>query len=168
MTRFRAGRAVFLMAAVAVLATACSQGSDGSAAPRRTGGAPDTAPGQVRVEAPGVDLSITDAVVHLGPGRTGTLTMTVRHGEGVPEHLDMVATPGGGRGRLTGTPKGTDGLMTTAGILLPANTTVAFGAKGPGVTFTDVRGVTAAHTLPLALEFGVARLVRLTAIVSPH
>jgi hypothetical protein len=126
----------------------------------------------VNVQADGVDLRITDAVAHLDASGSGTLTMTIHHGSGVPEHLDMVATPQAGRGELRGAAKGDDGAMTDAGILLPENTTVTFGGKtdkgaGPTIRLTGVHGVTAAHTLPLQLEFGVARLVRLSARVSP-
>jgi len=167
MTPFRAGRALIATAAVAALATACSSGSGGSAHP--SGPAPHDAPGRVTVRAPGVDLTITDAVVHVLPSGAGTLTMTVHHGDGVPEHLAMVATPGGGRGTLTGAPKGTDGMMTSAGVLLPADSTVTFGrGKGPGIALEKVPDGTSAHTLPLLLEFGVARLVRLSAIVSSY
>ncbi|MBM9506849.1 hypothetical protein [Actinacidiphila acididurans] len=61
-------------------------------------------------------------------------------------------------------------MMTSAGILIPAGATVAFGSgsgSGPAVRLTAVHGVTAARTLPLALEFGVARLVRLSAVLAP-
>lgn len=169
MTHFRAGRVLIATAAVAALATACSPGSDGSGRPVPSGSAPSGAPGRVSVRAPGVDLTITDAVVHVLPSGAGTLTMTVHHGDGVPEHLAMVAAPGGGRGTLTGAPKGSDGMLTTAGILLPADSTVTFGrAKGPAVTLEKVPDAASAHTLPLLLEFGVARLVRLSAVVSTH
>lgn len=169
MTRFRAGRALIATAAVAALATACSQGSDDSARPGPSTPTPSGAPGRVTVQAPGVDLTITDAVVHVPASGAATLTMTVHHGDGVPEHLAMVATPGGGRGTLTGAPKGTEGMMTSAGVLLPADSTVTFGrGKGPSVTLDQAPDATTAHTLPLLLEFGVARLVRLSAIVSTH
>jgi hypothetical protein len=125
----------------------------------------------VDVRADGVDLRITDAVAHLDASGSGMLTMTIHHGSGVPEHLDMVATPDAGRGTLQGAAKGNNGALQDAGILLPENTTVTFGVSGkgngPSIQLTDVHGVTAAHTLPLQLEFGVARLVRLSARVSP-
>jgi hypothetical protein len=174
----RAGRAVLAAVALAVLATGCAHSPD-RAAPTASS-APSNVPGQVDVQADGVDLRITDAVAHLDASGSGTLTMTIHHGSGVPEHLDMVATPQAGRGTLQGAAKGDDGAMTDAGILLPENTTVTFGASGsggsgdgngsgngPSIRLTRVQGVTAAHTLPLQLEFGVARLVRLSARVSP-
>jgi hypothetical protein len=92
--------------------------------------------------------------------------MSVRNAGGVPEHLAMVATPDAGRGTLVGAAAGKDGMMTSAGILLRPGSTVAFGGSGPSVRLTAVHGVTASRTLPVALEFGVARLVRLSAVVS--
>ena len=118
------------------------------------------------VRASGVDLTITDAVAHLDRTGTGTLTMTVRNGTSVPEHLDMVGTPDAGRGMLNGAVTGVNGSLTTAGVLIQPGSTVTFGGTGPGIRLTHVRGVTSARTLPLVLEFGVARLVHLTARVS--
>jgi len=160
----RSCRAVTAAAVLAVLTSACSQSSD------QPDSAPSSAtadvPGQVSVQVGDVDLTITHAVAHLDASGTGTVTMTVRNGSGVPEHLDMVGTPDGGRGALTGgTGKGS-GSMDGAGILLQPGTTVTFGSNGPSIDLTGVHGVTAAHTLPLALQFGVARLVRLSAVVS--
>lgn len=148
--------------ALTALAAACTHGAAKAPAPRDTGPA---TPGQVHVTAPDVDLSITHAVAHLDASGSGTVTMTVRNGSGVPEHLDMVATPDGGRGRLTGAGKG-NGSLTGAGILFQPGSTVTFGAPGPTIRLTAVHGVAAAHTLPLMLQFGVARLVRLTAVVA--
>jgi copper(I)-binding protein len=164
----RAGRAVAACAAltaVAALATACSGSSDSQDDAVPT--AQPTTPGRLSVQAPDVDLDITDAVAHLDAAGNGTLTMTVRNGSSVPEHLDMVATPGGGRGSIVGGSHKGSGALETAGISLRPGTTVVFGGSGnPVIRFTAVGGVTAAHTLPLALEFGVARLVHLTALVA--
>ncbi|WP_329361749.1 hypothetical protein OG896_01945 [Streptomyces sp. NBC_00669] len=95
--------------------------------------------------------------------------MAVHNGIGVPEHLDMVAAPDAGRGSLTRAVKGEDRALTDAGILLPAGSTVTFGGrgtKGPTISLVHVYGVTAAHTLPLFLRFGVARPARLSAVVA--
>ncbi len=155
---------------LAVLAVACS--GPGTAHPASGGSTVTTHPdpGRVRsavVRAAGVDLTISDAVAHLDRAGTGTLTFTVRNGTGVPEHLDMIGTPDAGRGALRGAAIGVNGSLTTAGILIQPDSTVTFGGRGPGIRLTRVHGVTSARTLPLVLEFGVARLVHLTARVSP-
>ncbi|MGW7426030.1 hypothetical protein ACWGJB_39410 [Streptomyces sp. NPDC054813] len=49
-----------------------------------------------------VDMTITNAVAQLDRSGDGSLGMTVRNDDGVPEHLGMVVTPGGGRGVLVG------------------------------------------------------------------
>jgi copper(I)-binding protein len=149
----------------AALLAGCSSHSAASGPPAPTTSAPDV-PGRADVQAGGSDLTITKAVAHLDPAGTGTLTMTVHNGAAVPEHLDMVATPDAGRGALSGAAKGDNGAMTDGGILLPAGSTVTFGGTGPSIRLTAVHGITAAHTLPLFLQFGVARLVHVSAIVS--
>jgi hypothetical protein len=110
-------------------------------------------------------MDITSAVAHLDASGNGSLTMSVRSEEPVPDHLDFVATPDSGRGQLVGAAHGTGGTLQSAGILIPAGGTVLFGPAGPRVDLTRVRGVTARHTLPVSLEFGVAGLVRLDAVV---
>lgn len=161
----RTVRAVAAAAVLAVAATGCAH-SAAPDDPEPTSATPDV-PGQVSVKVSDIDLTITDAVAHLDAAGTGTLTMTVRNGSGTPEHLDMVGTPEAGRGALVGAPGKRTGMMTEAGILLMPNSTVTFGGTdGPLVRLTSVHGVTAAHTLPLALQFGVARLVHLTARVA--
>ncbi|MGI5427355.1 hypothetical protein [Streptomyces sp. CA-179760] len=142
-------------------ATPSDRRSPGTAAARPAG-----ASGGAQVRAEGVDLTVTRAVAHLDHAGNGTLTMTVRNDDGVPEHLGMVATPDGGRGTLRGgkTAEG-DGSMDTSGILLTSGTTVTFGGDGPRVLLHGVRGVSARHTLPVVLQFGVAGLVRLQARV---
>jgi hypothetical protein len=165
----RTARAIAASAALVALATACSHSSahGSGATASATTTAPDI-PGQVTVKVADVDLTITDAVAHLDGSGSGTLTMAVRSASGVPEHLDMIAAPNGVRGTLFGSAgkTGTGGSMMDAGIYLPDRTTITFGGKGPTVQFSHVRGVTATHTLPLVLQFGVARLVHLTARVS--
>jgi copper(I)-binding protein len=149
--------------ALAALGTACTH----TATPAAAHVAVTAGPGQVEVTAPGVDLTITQAVAHLDPAGSGTLTMTVHNGSNIPEHLGMVATPKGDRGVLAGSSKNTgNGSMTSAGILLQPGSTVTFGGSGPTVRLTQVHGVTTAHALPLMLQFGVARLIRLSAVVS--
>lgn len=154
-----AGAAVALTA----LATACTNSTD-SGATAQDG--TSSAAGMVSIKTPRVDLSITHAVAHLDASGSGTLTMTVHNGSSVPEHLDMVGTPDGGRGVLTGkSGAAASGSMTSAGILLESGSTVTFAQAGPSVRLTDVHGVTDAHTLPVVLQFGVARLVHLSAVV---
>ncbi|MEV6013364.1 hypothetical protein AB0M29_42255 [Streptomyces sp. NPDC051976] len=161
----RTGRAVAAAAVLAVVATGCGH-SAAPDDPEPTSSAPDV-PGQVSVKVSDIDLAITDAVAHLDASGNGTLTMTIRNGSGTPEHLDMVGTPEAGRGTLVGAPGKRTGMMTEAGILLMPHSSVTFGGTlGPAVRFSSVHGVTAAHTLPLALQFGVARLVHLTAKVA--
>ena len=156
---------------LAALATGCSHSANrniGAHVSATTATGTPNVPGQLTVQAPGVDLSITDAVDRIGPSGAGTLTMTVHNGGDAPEHLDMVAAPDGVRGTLEGAGRaGSGGSMGSAGILIPQNATVVFGGQGPAIRIPAVPGVTAAsRTLPLALEFGVARLVHLTVRVS--
>lgn len=171
--RTRAGRVAGVITASAVLAALAAgcgthPGNRASGPGSSQGGSatPDV-PGQVQVQAPGVDLTITDAVEHIASSGSGTLTMSVHNGGDAPEHLAMVATPDGGRGVLSGVGSaGGAGSLTTAGILIPQNTTVTFGGSGPAVRLPAVHVAAGAHTLPLALEFGLARLVHLTVRVS--
>ncbi|WP_405529861.1 hypothetical protein OG426_48085 [Streptomyces canus] len=133
--------------------------------PHRTG--TTSSPGEAVARARGIDLTVTHAVAHLDRAGDGTLTMTVRNDDGVPEHLGMVATPDSGRGTLVGgkSAKG-NGMLDTAGILLLDGTGVTFGGDGPRVLLRHARGVTARHTLPVVLQFGVAGLVRIQARVT--
>jgi hypothetical protein len=77
----------------------------------------------------------------------------------------MVAAPEGGRGLLSGGKDEGNGSLTGAGIVVRPDSTVTFGGSGPTVRFTGVHGATASHTLPIALEFGIAGLVHLDAVV---
>ncbi|BBA98539.1 hypothetical protein RVR_4756 [Actinacidiphila reveromycinica] len=162
----RALRALAGAAALVALATGCTHSGSSQAAPSQV---PTTGtPGRADVHEADVDLTITDAVAHLDSAGNGTLTMAIRNDSGVPEHLDMVGAPDAGRGVIAGRSTGKTGdpgSLMDAGIYLPDGTTVTFGGTGPTVTFTAVHGVTAQHTLPLMLEFGVARLVNLSARV---
>ncbi|WP_051950888.1 copper chaperone PCu(A)C [Actinacidiphila yeochonensis] len=163
-------RAPYAVAGCALLlgAAACGHSSSqhaATAATATTTASADT-PGRVEVHGRDIELDVTSAVAHLDAAGNGTLTMTVHNGETTPEHLDFVATPNAGRGVLTGVASGDNGSMQDAGILLPAGTTVAFGGSGPTVRLTGVQGVTAAHTLPVTLQFGVAGLVHLDAVVA--
>ena len=130
----------------AVLTAGRSGGPSSPAAVSAPSSGP-AAPGAVHVEVADVDLTITDAVAHSDRSGDGSLSMLVRNRSGVPEHLAMVAAPEGGH------------------ILLLSGTTVAFHGGGPNVLLHHVRGVTARHPLPLALQFGVAGLVHLRADV---
>ncbi|MGC9539041.1 hypothetical protein [Streptomyces sp. UG1] len=162
--RTRAVLAAASAAALIALTAGCTNADSATSAPETADRS--TAPGRAEVRAPGVDLTVTHAVAHLNHAGNGTLTMEVRNDDGVPEHLGMVATPGGGRGTLVGgRPAGGNGALSVAGILLQTGTTVTFGGSGPGVLLRHVQGITAHHTLPISLQFGVAGLVRLQAQV---
>ena len=169
-TASRAVRATTAAAVLAVLTAGCSQsashGDSGSDASASADLVQSDGPGHASVKGPGIDLSVTNAVAHLDAAGNGTLTMTVHNGDGVTEHLGMVGTPDAGRGTLVAGKGLTDGSLSNAGILLMPGSTVTFGGDGPTVRLTAVHGVTAAHTLPVILEFGVARLVHVSARVS--
>src|SRR3954468_21731983 len=87
----RLARTAGTAVALAALATACTH----TATPTAARAAVTAAPGQVEVTAPGVDLTITHAIAHLDATGSSTMTMTVLNASGIPEHLDMVATPDG-------------------------------------------------------------------------
>lgn len=91
--------------------------------------------------------------------------MTLHNGGDAPEHLAMVATPDGGRGTLQGSRAHGDGELDSAGILVRPGATVTFGGTGPQVRFTALHQATTSHTLALALEFGIAGLIHLDAVV---
>ncbi|MFE7173252.1 hypothetical protein [Streptomyces sp. NPDC057616] len=171
-TRHRTVLTALLFAAFTVLAAGCA-GADHPGAPASgtsgTGRPGVTSSlGRLSVHIADVDLTITDAVAHLDQSGDGTLTMSVHNGQAVPEHLGMVATPDKGRGILEGgkSDEG-NGSLSTAGILLLSGTTVTFRGDGPRVELHHVRGITARHTLPLSLQFGVAGLVHLQVRVTP-
>lgn len=165
----RLRRAISAAIVLAALTTACSSTSAdhhaASARPTSGSTAPSSPPGRAEIHTGAVDLSITHATVHLGASGGGTLTMTVRNGGAAPEHLDMVATPGGGRGAIHGGTGNGSGSLTSAGVLIRPGSTITFGGSGPGIRFTAVHGITPSRTLPLALEFGIAGLVHLDAVV---
>jgi hypothetical protein len=157
-------RTAVALSALAALAAACSSHATRTSTPTAT---PPATPGEVHVQAQDIELDITHAVAHLDASGNGTLTMTVHNGSGVPEHLDMVATRDGGRGQLAGAADTSgSGSMTDAGILLRPGATVVFGPHGPTVRLTHAPA-SPDRTLPLMLQFGVARLVHLTAVISP-
>ncbi|MFF9408073.1 hypothetical protein ACF1B0_21490 [Streptomyces anandii] len=154
--------------ALAVLTAGCTQGSSaGSPSPVPPSGRPTGTPGRAHVEGPGVDLTVTDAVAHLDRSGDGSLSMRVKSDDDAPEHLGMVATTEGGRGVLVGAKSAEgSGSLTTAGILVLSGTTVTFGGSGPRILLHHVHGVTAEHTLPLILQFGLAGMVRVQARVT--
>jgi len=146
---------------LAALAAACSQPVTHH--PASLGPSSPGKPGQVDIRTGDIDLSITHATVRLAPSGGGALTMTLHNGGDAPEHLAMIATPGGGRGTLQGSPSPGDGELDSAGILVRPGATVTFGGTGPQIRFTGIHPTS--DTLPLALEFGIAGLVHLNAIV---
>ncbi|MBY8880852.1 hypothetical protein [Actinacidiphila acidipaludis] len=154
----RTAAAALLLAA---LATACSQPAARHADP----GTPTSAaqPGQLLVRTGDIDLSVTHATAHLDASGSGTLTLTLHNGGDAPEHLGMVATSGGARGTLSGDSGKGDGSLSSAGILVRPGGTVTIGGHGPQIRLTGVHAASA--TLPLALEFGIAGLVHLDAVV---
>ncbi len=159
--------AVATSALLASLTAGCAHDSP-TATPSTPGSAVATStPGEATARPQGIDLTVTHAAAHLDRSGDGTLTMTVRNEDGVPEHLGMVATPGRERGTLVGgkSTKGI-GMLDTAGILLPDGSTVTFDGDGPHVLLRHVHGITPRHMLPIALQFGVAGLVRVQAQVT--
>lgn len=165
---YRTLLAASLSVALAALASGCANGpASHRAAPAPASTSSPAAPGRAHVDVADVDLTITQAVAHLDRAGNGSLSMSVRNEDGVPEHLGMVATPDGGRGELVGgrSAEG-NGSLSTAGILLLSGTTVTFGGSGPRILLHHVQGVSAGHTLPVALQFGVAGLVRFQARVT--
>ncbi|MFJ4790745.1 hypothetical protein [Streptomyces sp. NPDC088794] len=165
-THTRTAIAASLSIVLAVLLSGCTGDAKAYAPPPGSTGV-DSALGRLTVHIADIDLTITDAVAHLDRSGDGTLTMSVRNDGAVPEHLGMVATPDEGRGVLVGakSAKG-NGSLSTAGILVLSGTTVTFRGAGPAVELHDVRGVTARHTLPVTLQFGVAGLLHLRTPVS--
>ncbi|MBY8877322.1 hypothetical protein [Actinacidiphila acidipaludis] len=91
------------------------------------------------------------------------MAMTLHNGGPAPEHLAMVATPGGGRGTLQGSRTRGDGELDSAGILVRPGATVTFGGSGPQIRFTGMQA-RKSRIMPLALEFGIAGLIHLDAI----
>jgi hypothetical protein len=163
----RVGRVAAVVAAVALVATACDR-EPTSPPPSHvaTGAGVGTTPGQVTVKLADMNLRITDAVARLDASGNGELSMRIANGGGVPEHVDMIGLPDSARAGLTGGSV-TDGPLTSAGVLIPAGGSVVFGSHGgPRATLRGVHGVTAQHTVPVIIEFGVAGLVRLQAKVT--
>jgi hypothetical protein len=79
----RTSRAAVVTVAALALATACSGGRTsptGPATPSDTA----TTPGELTIQVPGTSLAVHDAVAHISTGR---LTMSIRNGGTVPEHL---------------------------------------------------------------------------------
>jgi copper(I)-binding protein len=167
-TTARTCRAAAVGATLLVLATACAK-APAPAPPDPAPAGPaagTTTPGRVSVKESGADLLITDAIARLNASGSGELTMTVHNGSGVPEHLAMIGTPDSGRAILQGG-RGTNGSPTSAGILIQPDSTVLFGSEdAPRALLTKVHGITAHHTVPLILQFGVAGLVNLQARVT--
>ncbi len=162
----RTARAAVATAALLVLATACSGGQTQQPTAPTTPSDTAATPGELNIQVPGTSLAVHDAVAHIGPSGTGQLTMSIRNGGSVAEHLAMVATPNGGRATLQGNSTG-NGSLSTSGILLNPGTTVTFGSQGgPSIQLPDVNGTTSHATLPLTLQFGVAGLVHMRARVT--
>lgn len=160
------GRGVAAVAVLALAATACD--SERTSPPPshidQSAGVGST-PGRVTVKLADMDLRITAAVARLDSSGDGTLSMRIANGGGVPEHVDMVELPDGSRATLTGG-KAVNGSLSTAGVLIQSGTAVTFGSPGgPAAALHGAHGVTAKHTLPLIIQFGVAGLVRLQAQV---
>ncbi|GHH76890.1 hypothetical protein GCM10018793_23710 [Streptomyces sulfonofaciens] len=161
----RTRRSLAAVGALVALLAGCGHPT-GSPASARDGSGTG-ARGGIHVGANGVDLRITRPVAHLDASGSGMLSMTVANSGSVAEHLDMVGTPGGGRGTLVGGGGRASGAMTGGGVqILPGGST-GFGADhGPRIRVAHVHGVTAGRTLPVVLEFGVVGLVHMQAQVS--
>ncbi|MDF3291530.1 hypothetical protein [Streptomyces silvisoli] len=170
----RAGRASVAALLVILTAGACSHApTDSTNTPTSASGSGDSAgiaatPGQLTIHAPGINLAISNAVAHLDNSGSGDLTMAIRNGGDVPEHLAMVAAPDGDHGTLQGSDSDASGSLSTAGILLMPHSTTTFGGSGPDVALRQVHIATGTRLLPLTLQFGVAGLVHLQARVASH
>lgn len=108
-----------------------------------------------------VDLTITDAAVHLGASGTARLEFSVDNKGPVTEHLAMVSVPGLGQANLVGS-TGPVNALSTAGIMIDSESSATFGTSAPAVALPSTKGLTAGGTTPVLLEFGIAGLVHLT------
>ena len=169
--RAGAGRRALCAAAAAavvvVLAAGCSGGGSGGGNVQRV--APGVAQSSESTSADGtswsmrarnVDLTITDAAVHLGAAGTARLEFSVDNKGPVTEHLAMVSVPGLGQANLVGS-TGPVNALSTAGIMIDSQSSATFGASAPAVALPSAKGLTAGGTTPVLLEFGIAGLVHL-------
>ncbi len=165
------GRRVLCAAAaaavVAVLASGCSSGSNGGNVQRVSPGVAQSSESTSAdgtswsMRARNVDLTITDAAVHLGAAGTARLEFTVDNKGPVTEHLAMVSVPGLGQANLVGS-TGPVNALSTAGIMIDSQSSATFGTSAPAVALPSTKGLTAGGTTPVLLEFGIAGLVHLT------
>ncbi|GHJ38508.1 hypothetical protein [Streptomyces sp. TS71-3] len=161
----RACRTVTGVVALTALLAGC--GHPTSTSVPEPSGAGSGPRGGVHVAANGVDVRVGRAVAHLDRSGSGSLSMTVENSGSVAEHLDMVGTPGGGRGTLSGGSGSGNGALSTAGIaFLPGGRTSFGTGRGPRIRLVHSHGVTRAGTLPIVLEFAVVGLVHLQARVT--
>ncbi|MFC1420039.1 hypothetical protein [Streptacidiphilus cavernicola] len=165
----RAAAAVLLAAALPLLASGCSAGSDA--------GVQRTLPGVSRttlstsadgvtlsMKARNVDLRISDASVLVDPSGAAYLRLTVNNQGPATEHLALVSLAGGGQAVLKGG-AALSGSLTTAGVLLGSGSSVGFGApsgsKEPSVQLPADPSRKVGGTEPVMLVFGIAGLVHL-------
>lgn len=165
--RVGAGRRALCAAAaaavVAVLAAGCSSGTVQRVAPGVAKSSESTSADGTSwsMVARNVDLTITDAAVHLGASGTARLEFTVDNKGPVTEHLGMVSVPGLGQANLVGS-TGPVNALSTAGIMIDSDSSATFGTSAPAVALPSTKGLTAGGTTPVLLEFGLAGLVHLT------
>jgi hypothetical protein len=106
-----------------------------------------------------VDLKISKAAVHLGAAAGAQLEMSVTNAGPVTEHL-AVALMDGHPATLTGA--ATMNPLSTAGVVIPAGATGAFGVPhGPAIVLTNGTALKAGGTATVMLQFGIAGLIKL-------
>lgn len=165
----RAATAVVLLAALALVGTGCSAGSD-AGVQRAAPGVEQTtlrssADGvSLSMKARNVDLEISGATVRVDPSGTAYVQMNVRNLGPVAEHLGLVSLADGSQATLKGD-TAPAGSLSTAGVRLESGATTAFGAPSsaaqPSITLPGGTAVKAGATEPVMLMFGIAGLVRL-------
>ena len=152
-----------LAAAVAALATGCGSGTVQRTAPGVDRSTTSTSADGTdwSTQARNVDLSITDALVQLGPSGTARLDFTVDNKGPVTEHLAVVTVAGQDQATLQGS-TGPVNALSTAGIMIDSDSSVTFGAGAPSVQLPTAKGLTAGATTPVLIDFAIAGAVHLT------
>jgi len=156
-----------LAAALTAAAAGCSSSGQRQGAGTAFPASPaseSAAPGALSVSAPGTDLVITGATVRpSGDGKSSELSLTVTNAGSIPEHLAAVTGPGGAHATIA-QGSAPAGVVSTAGILLSGHSTVKVGGSGDPVVTLPAAPATGS-TESLAVEFAVAGMVHLTAVV---
>jgi hypothetical protein len=165
----RAAAVVLLAAALPLLATGCSAGSDAGVQRTLPGAAQTTLSSSadgvsLSMKARNVDLEISAASVRLEPSGAAYLDFTVSNQGPATEHLALVSVASGGQATLKGG-SSLSGSLTTAGVLLGSGSTVGFGAPSgaqePSILLPADASRKAGGTESVMVEFAIAGLVHL-------